>query len=83
MTVACIPPSYHSCKYEEYDMAGFAYVAHPSDGSQNTRSGRVTAENKTEAEKKVRAKYNYPVRIVWADDLVQYGGHAMNNEDRL
>jgi hypothetical protein len=68
MTVACIPPSYHSCKYEEYDMAEFGYVAYATDGSHNNRSDIVTAENKTEAEKKIRAKYNYPVRIVWDDE---------------
>jgi hypothetical protein len=67
MTVACIPPSYHSCKYEEYDMAQFSYSAYSVDGSHNTKTDIVTAENKTEAEKKVRAKYNYPVRIVWHD----------------
>ncbi|KIU52280.1 hypothetical protein B8W70_02205 [Pseudomonas sp. 1239] len=51
-------------------MAEFSYRAHSVDGSRNAESGVVTAADKREAESKVKAKYSYPVRVVWLDDVI-------------
>lgn len=50
-------------------MAEFGYVAYASDGSHNTKSDIVNAADRKEAEKLIRARYNYPVRIVFDEDM--------------
>ena len=53
-------------------MAEFGYVAYASDGSHNTKSTKsdvVNAADRKEAEKLIRARYNYPVRIVFDEDM--------------
>lgn len=51
-------------------MAEFGYVAFAADGSHNSVSDIVTADNKAEAEKKVRAKFSYQVNIRWDDEVL-------------
>lgn len=49
-------------------MAEFAYTAYSVDGSHNTKGGIMTAADKQEAEKKIKAQYSYPVRVEFLDD---------------
>jgi len=51
-------------------MAEFGYVAYAADGSHGSKSDIVDAADRKEAEKLIKARYNYPVRIVFDEDMM-------------
>lgn len=54
-------------------MATYDYVAEATDGKQRTQQGTVEATDKSDAEKKVKAKYSWDVRVIFPSALDSIG----------